>query len=114
MLPGGELDGVGERWTHTPELHVGMEVLVSLEYDELNDYYIPNGIPPVGRDAGTFLVIEEQGNRIVIPYRHYNRSDLSVSDVGFERTKLSITPKTKMLELANSAADFDGLFNAVN
>lgn len=40
---GGEIDGVGERYSHMPEFKENEEVLVFLKIDKMNNYKVLNG-----------------------------------------------------------------------
>lgn len=64
FVPGGEVDGVGELYTHTPRFSRDEDVVVFLEKDKKNRYRVSGG------DQGKYAVRmdKKSGKRIVSEY----------------------------------------------
>jgi len=115
VLPGGKIGKREVIYTHTPELNVGWEVLVAIDYNELNDYYSLGGIPPVGRPGAVFISKEIQGRKVFIPYSRkyeFENADPSALDLG--RMTTEVRSSAEMLNLARSyMIDYDAFLTAI-
>ena len=67
FVPGGEVGGVGELYTHTPAFRPDEDVVVFAEKDEQNHYRVssgPQGKLTVKRDRGTGALMVSEGRTL--------------------------------------------------
>jgi len=90
-------------------------VLVAIEYDQLNDYYILGGIPPIGAPGAVFISKNVQGRQVLIPYgRRHEFESADSSDLDLGRMTTDVRSSEEMLGLARSyMIDYDAFLSAI-